>query len=404
MSTGGLTLPSSVQRGRRWQRLRWPLGIGAVVLVAALLGLLLVRPTASGALDPANPAPQGARALANVLQGQGIDVRIRTRFSDVQADLGERPGAATVLVARPERIGGTRASDLAALTARARADLVVIGAGNEVVADLDLPVGAAPAPAPTAVSPDCGLPTPGRAGSVVVGGTGYTPLSLGSGPDLGSTPCYPLATGEARPAYGLVELAYGDGRRTTLVGSGAALSNDRLADAGDAALAVGLLGRRAVLVWWTPDPLDGADGVNAPSLLDLLPDGVRLAAVQLLVVLGVVVLWRGRRFGRLVPERLPVVVRAVETTHGRAQLYRKARARGRAAQVLRAATVRRLASRLGLAARAPVPEVVSAVAAAIGRPAVEVAALLVGPDPDDDASLVTLARSLHDLETEVQQS
>ena len=34
-------------------------------------------------------------------------------------------------------------------------------------------------------------------------------------------------------------------------------------------------------------------------------------------------LWRGRRLGRLVPEPLPVIVRAVETTKSRGRMYRK---------------------------------------------------------------------------------
>lgn len=385
------------------QRLRWPLGTAAVVVAAALAGLLLARPPASGDLDPTNPAPQGARALAQVLRDRGVDVRLRTRFDDLRADVDARTGDVTVLVARPERMSGARVQDLAALAAAARTDLVLVGAGNDVLADLGLPLGAAPVDPPDVVEPACGSATPARAGSAVLGGLGYTRARLGVQDEVAAvTACYPLRGG-SQPAHGLVELVYRDGRRTTLLGSGAALSNDRLADAGDASLALGLLGRRDTLVWWTPDPLDGGEVAEQPGLLDLLPDGVRFAFVQLLVVLAVVVLWRGRRFGRLVPERLPVVVRAVETTHGRAQLYRKVRARGRAAQVLRAATVRRLAVRLGLARTASVPDVVAAAAAATGRPSADVDALLVGPDPADDPSLVLLARHLHALETEVHR-
>ena len=51
-------------------------------------------------------------------------------------------------------------------------------------------------------------------------------------------------------------------------------------------------------------------------------------------------LWRGRRFGPLAVEPLPVVVRASEATRGRARLYRRARAYGRATAALRAASAR----------------------------------------------------------------
>ena len=65
-----------------------------------------------------------------------------------------------------------------------------------------------------------------------------------------------------------------------------------------------------------------------------------------------VALWKGRRIGPLVAERLPVVVRASETVEGRGRLYRSRRARDRAADALRTATLQRLLPRLGLGANA----------------------------------------------------
>ncbi len=257
------------------------------------------------------------------------------------------------------------------------------------------------------VAPACDAPVPVRAGDAVLGSTGYSAGGLGGSGGAGivtTTACYPVEVGDGRTAAGYLELAHRDGRRTTLLGSGAALTNERLVDAGDAALALGLLGRHPVLVWWTPDPLDGGTLDEPPSLAALLPAGVRFAAMQLLVALGVVVLWRGRRLGRLVVEPLPVVVRAIETTYGRGQLYRRARARGRAAQVLRAAAVSRLGQRCGLPRHADPHQVAAAVAAAGGRSPADVDALLVGPDPTDDAYLVQLARDLDALETEVHRT
>jgi hypothetical protein len=181
------------------------------------------------------------------------------------------------------------------------------------------------------------------------------------------------------------------------------MTNERFGALGNAALTIGALGRSGRLVWWSPDPLDGAPQATATTIGDLLPDAVRYGALQLLVVLAVVVVWRARRFGRLVPEPLPVVVRAIETTRGRAQLYRKARARGRVAQVLRVAAVRRLATRTGLSRTSDPAAVASAVATATGRPANQVDGLLVGPDPTDDATLVRLARDLDALEKEVHR-
>ncbi|QNN49941.1 hypothetical protein H9L10_02330 [Phycicoccus endophyticus] len=111
---------------------------------------------------------------------------------------------------------------------------------------------------------------------------------------------------------------------------------------------------------------------------------------------------RGRRLGRLVPEPLPVVVRAVETTESRAELYRAAADHARAAAVLRQASSRRLARRLGLAPGVDADALLAAVAAATGTDPPEVAALLHGPAPADEAALVTLARQLTHLEEKVR--
>jgi hypothetical protein len=183
-----------------------------------------------------------------------------------------------------------------------------------------------------------------------------------------------------------------------LLGSGDPLTNGALADQGNAALAVGTLGADPVLVWWTPVP-SSPSGAGQASLTELLPHQVGWVAAQLAVVLLVVMLWRGRRLGRLVTEPLPVVVRSVETTLGRAALYRRARARGRAARVLRAAAGRRIAVACGLP-RTAAPETVAALAAErTGRPHADVTMLLSGPPPTDDAELVRLARALDSLES-----
>ena len=122
------------------------------------------------------------------------------------------------------------------------------------------------------------------------------------------------------------------------------------------------------------------------------------------MVAGFLVVWRGRRLGRVVAEPLPVVVRAAETVEGRGRLYHAAGARGSAAEALRSGTRDRVSARLG-AGRSPAPEVlVDLVASRTSRPATDVHALLYGPPPVDDAALVLLARTLDALALEVSGS
>src|SRR5207237_3476762 len=126
----------------------------------------------------------------------------------------------------------------------------------------------------------------------------------------------------------------------------------------------------------------------------LLPSRLGWAVVQLLVAIALLMLWRGRRFGRLVPEPLPVSVRVSETVEGLGRLYRAARSRRRAADALRHAARTRMAPRLGLRRDDPPTAVVEAVAVRTGRPAADVAALLYGAEPGDDPALVALAAQL----------
>lgn len=379
----------------RWRRLRAPVALAVAVLLAAVAGLALVGPAGGGYLDPGSVAPDGARAVVQVLRTHGVDVRVRTRFDDVARDLAGGSDA-TVVVARTDLLLGRRTADLRSAVQDAGADLALIGPQQALLADLGLPLvigGNSPDDA-SVRDPSCSDVVAARAGSALLGGLAYR-----AGPEGSAvTACYPVATGA-----GLVALTGPGGGRTTVLGSGDALTNERLDDAGDAALAVGTLGARARLVWWTPNPADTGVG-PPPSLRDLLPPGVLWAAGQLVVALLVAMVWRGRRLGRLVPEPLPVVVRSVETTLGRGRLYRRARARGRAASVLRAAAVERIAVTCHLTHSADPREVAVAAAARTRRPVTDVTALLVGPEPTDDAALVTLARALDSLDTEVRRA
>jgi hypothetical protein len=125
--------------------------------------------------------------------------------------------------------------------------------------------------------------------------------------------------------------------------------------------------------------------------------------VQLSLAVLLIALWKGRRIGPLVAEELPVVVRASETVEGRGRLYRSRRARDRAAQALRAATLQRLLPRLGLSADTSAPAVVIAAAQRSRFHAESVRHILFGPSPASDADLVQLARTLDDIERQVAQ-
>jgi hypothetical protein len=194
------------------------------------------------------------------------------------------------------------------------------------------------------------------------------------------------------------------GASVTLVGNGTAFTNDRLDEQGNAALALGLLDRGRPVAWVMPGAPGAAAHADAKSLTDLLPDGVKIGVAQLLIATLVAMLWRGRRLGPVVAERLPVVVRAAEAVEGRGRLYAAGKARGRAGWNLRRGTRDRLRARLGLPPDAGPEVLVDAVAARTSREPAAVGQLLYGPDPVDDAALVRLAAGLDHLNSEVRRS
>jgi hypothetical protein len=236
---------------------------------------------------------------------------------------------------------------------------------------------------PRSREPGCELAEAVRAGSVRLGGE-----YAGGPPD---TTCYDGA---------LVVTTLEDGQRLVLLGSSDPFTNRYLDEDGNAALAVGLLDHHPDLIWYRP--VAETDATEARPLSELLPGWVQPVAWQLFIAALVAVWWRSRRMGRVVTEPLPVIVRAAETTEGRARLYRRGRARGHAAATLREAAAVRLRQRLGLPVDAGVAALSEGLAARTGRSVSDVATLLGGPEPPDDAALVRLADELDALEMEVR--
>ncbi len=386
--------------GRAWRRSRLPLTLIGMLLIAGLLiAMLSPRPQVNSYLDPASSALNGASALTDILGERGYNVVSTYTASDAlsavrHADLG-RPGrgpAVTLVITSPGLLTAAQRRQLAG----ARADLFLVAPGPAVLAALAPGVFVASharVADGTVERPACGLRQATLAGSANVGGLAYQIPA-------GATGCYPAG---GHPS--VVRYAAG-GRIITIVGSGAALTNGYLAGNGNAALALNLLSARRQIVWLTPEPptavsVAPATGSRraAPSLL---PTGVWLLIAQLLVVMALTALWRARRFGPLITERLPVVVRASETVEGHARLYQSRRARDRAAAALRQAMLGRTLPALGLPPGAMRDAVTDALAARsrLSRP--EIKAIVDGQAPTSDADLVRLARSLDELEKEVR--
>lgn len=376
-----------VRAPRRLRRiLGWVL-VSALVLVVAAAGLLLTAPspTQRGALDPERPGPGGMQALAQILRQQGVSVDVvRSR-----ADAVSRLDANTTLVmSDPYPLSDAAVTKLT----DAAHDVVLISPSSRMLRMLQLGT-YGQASSPPSAGADCDVPAFAHVGTIAPG-----QLFL---PDPGVTSCFGDATDGAA-----VLIAEQDGARRAMVDGAALFTNEHLGENGNAALGLALLGARPHVIWYVPSYEDSdRTDIDVPkSLADLTPGWVTPVIVLGMITALLAAVWRGRRFGPLVAETLPVTVRASETMLGRARLTAKAADAAHAADALRAGTISRLAARLGLPARADAAAVADAAADRIRVDRAGARALLAGPLPVSDAELVPYARRLAELENAVENA
>lgn len=368
---------------RAWQRVRAPVLIAAIVLtVGAVLGAIGAQPNRQP-LDPRDASPDGARALHQLLVDRGVDV---TEVNDVDG-MSFGPSD-TVMLSAPDSQPGSALVALAASPATVVAIAPSATARDALgIVDVD-----DTSSVDDTADPGCTFGPAVAAGDIHVDG------------DLYDAPHDDLSCYRQHGSAALVIALRATG--TTIVfGSQSTFSNDRLDERGDAALALGLLSQQQHLIWVLPHPATQPPAdAERKGLLDLISPNVLWALLQIVIAVVVVALWRARRLGPVVPEPLPVVVRAVETVEGRARLLQAAHARGTAAAALRAATIARLREVLALGHDATRPALVEAVSRRSATPATDVDQLLYGSEPTTDGTLVELSVALDDLEQSVRRS
>lgn len=374
-----ITTPTVRRAVRR--SLYWAVAIAGLLVLGAITIALNGATREAQRWGADETAPPGSRAVVEVLRDAGVEVVVTGRLDDTLAAL-EEPGttlfvgdvrgildeeqwprlldtADHLVIAEPSQL----ALDALRIDALTAAPLTESRDGVELVAD-------------------CTLPAAERAESIRATGIGYSTLDGEVCFDAGET------------GAGLVRLEV-DGRQVTVLGAGSVLQNGEITRAGNAALALGLLGEHATLVWYQPTPAD----LTAPTVAELTPDWVNPIAWLAVLVGLAAAFWRGRRFGPVVVENLPVVVKTTETMEGRARLYAREGSRLRALDALRVGTLRRIADGLALGRGAGVDDIIAAVAGiATERDTAALRALLVDLEPRTDRELVELSDRLLELE------
>jgi hypothetical protein len=383
--TQTITTPKTRQvfrRSRFW--------IGVAVFVAlVVVGYTLLSPTSptSQPLAANGTGQTGAGALVSVLREHGVTVTATTSFTSTRAAILD-PDHTTLFVYDPS--GYLDASQLSRLP-RLAARVVVLSPAKRQVRDLDRNISliGISSPSPSA---HCESSAARNAGTISDAGHAYRVASGATN----YTKCFPSGDND----YSLVQRTVGTST-LSVVGTTDAFTNRYIADRGNAALAINLLGSQQRLVWYLPSLADVGAGGRTETPAQAAPAWFATFSVLVLLVIIAAAFWRGRRFGPLVIERLPVVVRSSETMEGRARLYQASSARSRALDSLRIGALTRITRSCGLPRTADVNTVMAAVSELTGRPLAVVRDILVDGIPNSDAELVRRSDELIELETAV---
>jgi len=378
--------PTVLASVRRW--LFWAGAAGLAVLI--VLGGILVRGSATQQeyFSADNPGPGGTRAVVQVLRAQGVDVVVTSSLAATLRTFDDADDATLLFFERDVFLDDAQRE----MALELGSSVVLVSPSFADVDQLAPGVALAGATDEATVDAGCDLPVAERAESITVDGEGYRLLDEADG----YTACF-----TRDDVSSLVQLD-DNGRHITILGADAALTNEHIGEVGNAALALGLLGEHKTLVWYVPGPGDVQS--STATIGELSPPWVLPTIATLGLAILAAAFWRGRRFGPLIVENLPVTVRASETMMGRARLYASISARLRALDSLRIGSITRIGALCGLPRAATVDEIVVAAAAASRRQVHEVRHLLLEAEPVNDRELVALSDDLLDLERSIAEN
>ncbi|MFD7154670.1 DUF4350 domain-containing protein [Kribbella sp. NPDC059898] len=365
-----------------WRALRTPLLVTGLIVLAAIVVLIATSSQTTGTFSPDSTKTDGARALSALLKKHNVDVHGTESLDDAT-----QPGDGKTLLVGPS--GFLDPSDWQRIAQAEWSHVVLIRPSSQALQALAPGVQlSGDSISSGSRQPGCSLPAAVKAGTATVSGPTY------SAPDA-ATGCYGDGIYNT-----VVRLQLGD-RIIDVVGTAQSFTNDQLADDGNAALALNLIGTHKDLTWYLPQYQSHGvtPGQGGPPVI---PPYVRYIGWALALTVLVVAIWRGRRLGPVVAERLPVIVHAAETTEGRARLYRRSRARDRAAAALRESALGQLHKAHGIPRRADPSAVVATVSARTNRDPAMLYELLYGLPPLTDAALMSLSQELDVLTQEVR--
>lgn len=380
-----------------------------VVLITVIATLLLTTESEDDApLHFDSTSRDGTKVLVETLRTHGVEVTT-TEDKEKARTAAAEPDTTLFIPANAEALspGDVDGLEYALRTQGNRLVLLDPGPSVQEFTDrITVNDNVSPLGTPDAVSqPRCALPSARATGAVTTGETEYAETAKGT---RGISACYPF-TGPGAEEMDGTEVAPGSARGQlitdtggpvplTVIGNPEWVTNEHIDEEGNASLVLSQLSEDSHLVVYYPN-FDDAE--PPPSTIDFVPGWFLAGAMWMIPCLLVLLLVLGRRFGPLALERLPVLVPAVETVHGRAALAARSHDRAGALHTLRTATLLRIGRRLSLGPEARTTGIIARIAANTGADPGHLHHLFVTATARSDAELTELVQQLTRIESEI---
>ncbi|UVI37423.1 DUF4350 domain-containing protein [Brevibacterium spongiae] len=383
-----------------------------VILITVIALVLLTGDDESDApLHYDSTARTGTKALVETLRTHDVDVTT-TEDQEQARTAAARPDTTLLIPTNTEALSP---GDIAGLQYALRTHgnrLVLADPGPSVAEFTDritVNDNLSPLANPDAVSPPgCDSRSSRAAGLVTTGEVEYAEAKKGTD---GITACYPF-TGPGVDEIDDTEVAPGSARGQLVTDSGGSvpltvlgnsdwLTNEHIDEEGNASLVLSQLSQTEHLVVYYPTFGAAEAQQSPPSTIDFVPGWFLAGVLWLIPCVLVLLLVIGRRFGPLALERLPVIVPAVETVHGRAALSSRSHDRDGALHTLRTGALLRIAKRLSLSPDARSSDIIARIAATTGADPEYVHHVFVSASARTDAELTALVHQLTQLESEI---
>lgn len=389
--------------------------VAAVVILITVIATMLM--TSDRDSEPPlhydSTAREGTKAMVETLRGHGVEVTTTEDFDTAHKASGQ-PDTTLLIPTKADLLSQGDIDGFQSQLAANDNRLALIDPGYSVQEFTDritVDDSISPLATPDKISqPDCEVPAAQAAGGVETGDGEYAEARKGT---KGLTTCYPftgpgvaqIEGGEVTPgsAHGQLIVDEGGGGKgdfpVTILGNPDWVTNAGIDEEGHASLVLSQLSQTDHLVVYYP--AETGESESAPTTLDYVPSWFIAGALWLVPCVLILLLILGRRFGPLAVERLPVIVPAVETVHGRAALAARSHDRTGALHTLRTGALLRIAKRLALGPEAGPRDIIAGIANATGRDPAQVDSVFSSAVPRTDSDLANIVHQLTLIESEI---